>query len=64
MHSLMKTVFIYLKLFINFIKSKHLFMLPGISNQYNIYVLKESIPDLQKLLKPYIVPSILYKLNI
>nr|AUN28251.1 hypothetical protein [Malassezia slooffiae] len=36
----------------------------GTPNQYNIYVLKESMPNLRELIKPYMVPSMLYKLGI
>lgn len=36
----------------------------GTPNQYNIYVLKESIPNLRELIKPHMVPSMLYKLGI
>ena len=35
----------------------------GLQDQYVIYVFKESIPHLRKLVQPYIVNSILYKLN-
>ena len=35
----------------------------GVPNQYIIYVWKESMPILQKLVRPYIVSTILYKLG-
>lgn len=35
----------------------------GVSNQYVIYVHKESMPLLRDLVKPYMVPSMLYKLG-
>ena len=33
-------------------------------NQYVIYVLKESIPRLREVVKPYMVGSMLYKLGL
>lgn len=33
----------------------------GKINQYNIYILNESMPDLTNLVKPYIIPSMKYK---
>lgn len=36
----------------------------GVYNQYNLYIWKESIPKLFNLVKPYIIPSMKYKLNI
>lgn len=35
----------------------------GAPNQYVIYVLKESIPNLRNLVKPYMVSSMLYKIG-
>lgn len=35
----------------------------GVPNQYVIYVLKESMPLLRTIVKPYMVPSMLYKLG-
>lgn len=35
----------------------------GVPNQYVIYVYKESMPHLRSLVKPYMVPSMLYKLG-
>ena len=34
----------------------------GIDNQYNIYIFKESIPILRNIVKPYLVPSMYYKI--
>ena len=34
----------------------------GYENQYNIYIPKASIPNLQNLVKPYLHPSMYYKL--
>ena len=35
----------------------------GKENQYIIYIWKESMPELRKLVKPYMVSSMLYKLG-
>lgn len=35
----------------------------GVENQYHIYVFKESIPLLRDIVKPYMVSSILYKIQ-
>lgn len=35
----------------------------GKENQYVIYVLKESMPTLRNLIKDFIVPSMLYKIE-
>jgi ubiquinol-cytochrome c reductase cytochrome b subunit len=35
----------------------------GVSNQYVIYIWKESMPQLQKLVRPYMISSMLYKLG-
>lgn len=35
----------------------------GVENQYVVYVLKESIIELRKIVRPYMVNSILYKLG-
>lgn len=35
----------------------------GVSNQYVIYVFKESMPALRNIVQPYIVSSMLYKLG-
>ncbi|RYE15493.1 MAG: hypothetical protein EOP34_03050 [Rickettsiales bacterium] len=35
----------------------------GVPNQYVIYVFKESMPTLRKIVKPYMVSSMLYKLG-
>lgn len=36
----------------------------GVYNQYDLYIWKESIPKLFNLVKPYIIPSMKYKINI
>ena len=35
----------------------------GVPNQYVIYVLKESMPQLRAIVKPHMVNSMLYKLG-
>jgi hypothetical protein len=35
----------------------------GAINQYNIYISKSSMPKLKKIVKPYIHPSMLYKIE-
>ena len=34
----------------------------GVVNQYNLYIPKSSMADLTKIVKPYIHPTMLYKL--
>jgi hypothetical protein len=36
----------------------------GVPNQYIIYIWSESMPILREIVRPYIVPSMLYKLGI
>lgn len=36
----------------------------GASNQYIIYIWKESMDDLRYIVSPYIIPEMKYKLNI
>lgn len=36
----------------------------GVKNQYHIYIWKESIPDLVKIVNPYIIKSMKYKIAI
>ena len=35
----------------------------GLNNQYNIYVPKSSFMKLREIVKPYIHPTMLYKIN-
>jgi hypothetical protein len=35
----------------------------GALNQYNLYISKKSMKDLAEIIKPYIHPSMYYKLN-
>jgi len=35
----------------------------SVPNQYVIYVFKESMPVLREIVRPYIVPTMLYKLG-
>lgn len=47
----------------NLFKIKTSVQSAGVPNQYVIYVFKQSIPLLRDIVKPYIVSSILYKIQ-
>lgn len=53
---IIKFLYVKYKLECSIIKTGH-------DNQFNIYFLKKTMPKLSKLIKPYIVPSMYYKLN-